>query len=293
MDTIILFGASRGGRNFIANHGEQYRITAIVDNDETKQGTIIHNVPVIGPEQIHLFVFDYIVVASMYVHSITQQLKELNISEEKIKYASKNSMKVMAYPFKDPNILDCANRMIEKISKILEGVPHFYTFGTLLGIVRDGQLIPWDDDIDIAVYAEDALKAKELLLKHIQEINEILDIKMYMRHYQNGDVASLSIDCYYANEKVFNISLDCIYVEGNIAKQELNRTPLIFFSESEEYSFNNGRVNVPRNYEEYLKYTYGDWQVVKENTTFFDNALSFIEPIGSCTSKLFYESVAE
>lgn len=34
----------------------------------------------------------------------------------------------------------------------------FVCHGTLLGLVRDGNLIPWDQDIDVAVFAEDFCK---------------------------------------------------------------------------------------------------------------------------------------
>lgn len=291
MDTIIVFGASTGGRNFIENSKNQYLISAIVDNDVTKRGQTVQDIPIIAPEQIHLFSYDYIVVASMYVHSITEQLKNLGVRENQIKYASKNSMKVIAHPFKEPSILKCANQMIMVLSDILKDIRHYYTFGTLLGIVRDGQLIPWDDDIDIAIFAEDAEQVKELLLHHIDDINRIMDTKMYMRYYSNGEIASVSIDCYYEQEKVFNINLDCIYVEGDIARQELNKTPLKYFEKMEHYHFGPALINVPHQYEQYLTYTYGDWKTVKENTSFNDNTLSFIEPVRSITSEVFYEKL--
>lgn len=293
MDTIILFGASRGGRNFIDNNIKRYKIAAIVDNDKNKQGKFIYNIPIILPEQIHLFKYDYIVVSSMYVNSITNQLNILGISKDKIRYASKNSMKVIAYPFKDKNIHQCANQMIDALSNILKDIKHFYTFGTLLGIVRDGHLIPWDDDIDIAIYAEDALNVKDILLENISLINRIMNTKMYIRYYSDGTIASISIDCYYSNEFVFNINLDCIFIEGDFAKQELNNTPIMYFEDVEKYNFNNNEINVPKLYESYLEYTYGDWRVIKENTSFMDNTLSFVEPTGSCKSVLFYEFTSE
>ena len=39
-------------------------------------------------------------------------------------------------------------------------IKYWICHGTLLGIIRDNQLIPWDHDIDIAVWNSDNLKNK-------------------------------------------------------------------------------------------------------------------------------------
>lgn len=48
------------------------------------------------------------------------------------------------------------------------GVPYWVCHGTLLGLIRDGRLIPWDHDIDIALWAGDFSKEAliELMLKN-------------------------------------------------------------------------------------------------------------------------------
>lgn len=47
-------------------------------------------------------------------------------------------------------------------------VPYWVCHGTLLGLIRDGKLIPWDHDIDIALWANSVPKSTviELMISH-------------------------------------------------------------------------------------------------------------------------------
>tara|TARA_B100000787_G_scaffold147844_1_gene119017 strand:- start:409 stop:1113 length:705 start_codon:yes stop_codon:yes gene_type:complete len=52
----------------------------------------------------------------------------------------------------DPNFIET----IELLNK--HEIPYWVCHGTLLGLIRDGSLIPWDHDIDIAIWAGDFSK---------------------------------------------------------------------------------------------------------------------------------------
>lgn len=287
---VLLFGASTGGQNFIKNHTKDYEFLAIIDNDVNKHGKLLSNIEIIAPHKINEYVYDKIIVASMYVDSISSQLEKLGVPKEKIEFASKNSMKVDELPFENPETMKKANQLIIAISETLKNIPHFFTFGTLLGIVRDGSIIPWDDDIDVAVFSDDYEQIKNKLLEDISRYEEFFDIKLYARIYSNGNPASITLDCLKNGKKLFMVNFDFMYIDGEMVKQELNDTPLKFFEGFDELKFEGNHIKVPKDYKGYLDYTYGDWHIVKKNTSFADNTISFREPLFSCIIQNLYES---
>ncbi len=51
------------------------------------------------------------------------------------------------------NLLNVVDQIFEKAK-----ITYWATCGTLLGVVRHGTMIPWDDDLDIAVFQDDVVK---------------------------------------------------------------------------------------------------------------------------------------
>lgn len=58
----------------------------------------------------------------------------------------------------DPNFVETIQLLNER------KLPYWVCHGTLLGLVREGNLIPWDHDVDIAVWAEQVTKQEAITL---------------------------------------------------------------------------------------------------------------------------------
>ncbi|MFJ5767805.1 LicD family protein [Lysinibacillus sp. NPDC093210] len=281
-DKVFIFGASMGGQNYLTQSKENIEVLGFIDNDVKKQGTEILGYKVFSPNVLKDYgeKFDYIVVTSMYIESILQQLKELYVPQDKVKFPPKNMLKIDKRPFEVPEMRNKATDLLCDISNILKEQSCYVSFGTLLGIIREDQLLSWDDDIDFSIFSDEVDIILKKLIDNIELLSNDFDLKIYKRMLSKSKVFDISIHCYWQDEYYFQISFACLnnsLDDEDMYVQEVNITPKKFFKGFDEIIFNNVKMKAPKNYIGYLEYTYGDWKVPKKNTTFYDNSLSFKE----------------
>lgn len=279
---IIMFGASNAGKSFIsyAQNNNKYEILAIADNDIAKQNTYFYGYPVIAPEKILDFQYDFIMITSAFLLQIQEQLvNELRIDNSKIKAMPKSilSTKKSYRPFEDEKTMDLARNALLYVIDLFEthNIPYFIDHGTLLGIVRDGDIIPWDDDIDISIYSEDIDKIISCFKNNLINfpMNEELEWEGIISYKENGLCNSILLTFNCNNEigiKCFPISITPNYFENGFAIQSVSYAPECFFKTAQYVLYMDRKITVPNNYEKYLDFHYGDWEKPKKDTSFLD-----------------------
>ncbi len=161
--------------------------------------------------------------------------------------------------------------MLELITKIFREfrIPYFVHSGTLLGVVRENNIIPHDDDIDIAVYPQD----KEFLLS--KEFNEEIkkyNLKTEMVLQKDIDKEIIKLKYLKADHGIF---LD-IFIFEDTEERTQYRSPQCrriwprgYFTKKEmyplkKYQLRHLEVFGPDNPIPYLERHYGaDWKIPK------------------------------
>jgi len=173
-----------------------------------------------------------------------------------------------------------ARRMLSKVSRVLEkeNIPYILEAGTLLGIVRENRLLPWDNDVDITITRQ----FEAQLLKSLWKIR-LLGLKVQAKYYQKdlkyfkkGDLRIIKVK--HKNPLKFfktDVILD-IFIKRKIDKEYywtvgikapvLKSVPEKFYDLHTQIKFEGKQYSVPRDYEGYLENHYGkDWRIpIKE-----------------------------
>ncbi len=166
-----------------------------------------------------------------------------------------------------------AKKMMKTITLILEkeGIPYILEAGTLLGIVRENRLLPWDDDVDITIskkYENKLLKA----LKNHKLWKYKVRVKRYnrdLKYFKKDELRIIKIKHFSlpffqsdVNVDIFLKRLidDEYYWTVGIKRPVLKSVPRRFYEEFTKIEFNGKFYMVPKDYKGYLTEHYGDWQ---------------------------------
>jgi|TARA_R100000081_G_scaffold47776_1_gene22794 hypothetical protein len=129
-------------------------------------------------------------------------------------------------------------------------VKYFLSCGTALGLYRDGNFIPWDDEIDVEVFSE-------VLCPVLPQLrDEFIKRGFIARPTYRGNTSKMT-----TFKNGIKVAIGAIYSNGAGYRCDLNQKfPDKFYNQPEIYNFNGRDFRLPGPTDEYLTFYYGDWR---------------------------------
>lgn len=178
----------------------------------------------------------------------------------------------------DKNLLR-ARKMLLEVVMLLDknGITYHLEGGTLLGIVRDNDLLPWDHDVDISIPVHEVDKFRRIfndLYKKGYKVSKRKS-KASIGPFVKGEYVLFKVKkllpsflkFVFSGYKKHYIVLD-VFVKSNDehftywqAQGKLLRVDSKFYESFETIDYCNNTLKVPNLYREYLTKKYGDWSV--------------------------------
>lgn len=170
--------------------------------------------------------------------------------------------------------------MMKVTADILDkiGVKYILEAGTLLGVVRENRLLPWDNDVDFTITRQ----YEETLLKNLWRFalkGYVVKVRRYhrdMKYFKKGEIRIVKI----SQRSLFtifkkNVTLE-IFIKKKIGDEYywtvgtdapvLKAVPERFYDGHTNYQFEGREFSVPKDYIGYLVCHYGEnWRIpIKE-----------------------------
>lgn len=279
--SAFIFGAGSAGLSALEQLKKQHTIMGFIDNNPDLQGSKISGVIVYSPE--HLLSSDYpVFIASEYYEQIVQQLESLGIEKQRIFATPSHFLKPVSLQGEMEAlalvILKCLCEQFE-----LANLDYHIDAGTLLGMMREGKLIPWDDDLDLALDANNISRFESLLPTLLDALENSTGKGWKVNKYKTSNgfgnvpmnaVRSFKFTC--AEEQqvptvdVFIKYRNLQYSDYCLASRGI-RMPAIYSLTTEQKSLGGMILRVPVDAEGYLCYHYGEgWRIPNPNWSLAD-----------------------
>ncbi len=189
---------------------------------------------------------------------------------------------------------ESALQLLKIVVSVLDdfNIKYYLDFGTLIGAIRDKGLIPWDDDIDISLLKEEDYHK---IPKVLDIIKKRYKLRTYIATFESSNKKRKKREEKVYQEKVIftddnNFQIAKVrnnkflsFGRGNtcidiffkykfeaysywVAYGQVNRIPLEYTSEDLiEINFYDMKCKIPKVYDKYLTYKYGDWKTEKQD----------------------------
>lgn len=198
---IVLFGTGKYFDAYMEEYGKKYSPAYAVDNDSAKWETEKSGVKIYKPDVLKKEAIEdiLVVICSKNYLDIQKQLDAYGAYNFRTrlffdKIALLEEFGIAAQ--KEQIYLKESHQILEKLMQEFDRICqkhhlHYYMIcGSLIGVVRHQGMIPWDDDIDIAMPRKDFKKLRRIAKKEWTKNNKTF---MYLDYYDIGGGAFL--DC--------------------------------------------------------------------------------------------------
>ncbi len=164
-----------------------------------------------------------------------------------------------------------AVRLLEDVIESFDkhGVRYWLDFGTLLGIVRENRLLPWDTDMDMSIFAQDREKVRDIVLPEINAKH----YRTYTRLFKKEDaiLAKGDIQAFRVRNYRWKLLRGLVKIDIFVMYQHQDyyywyelgakhRLPVSLLSDFSTVEFNGKTYSKPSDHDAYLTHHYGDWR---------------------------------
>ncbi|KEK10101.1 hypothetical protein EP18_18980 [Lysinibacillus sphaericus] len=272
MKKILLYGAGSGLQKFFEHYKENdIEILGIIDTSPEKWGTKIQGNLIKHPDVVRELNYDEIWITSMFVKEIKEKLFSLGVEPEKICAVPKELIIQQVYPFENAKVRETAIEILFNLTDIFNqhNVKYFIDGGTLLGIIREQDLIKWDNDIDLCILFNDIERVQQILKEFVSQSSPDTKVKIKERYDSKNTLICFEL-MFFMNSIEFEMSIGILRFENDTAYTILNVVNKKHFITGEELVFKGKMLRVPNKPLEYLTTMYGNWRVPKKDSTFED-----------------------
>ncbi len=179
--------------------------------------------------------------------------------KDQVRPLYKSLLEKIKYKYVNDNFNKSGTEVLIKASKVLNriGVSHWLEFGTLLGIVRDGQLIKHDFDLDLGVFIEDYdVRIKEAFLADGFEYKHGFSTTDGTAREETFVYKDVAIDLFYFTRQADKMWCHIFALQEN--KKRIIRQINTSYSGFKKVEFENHMFDIPKNDIQRLKDTYGE-----------------------------------